>query len=353
MNDFEISDLLLFCQVVDSGSLSEAAKRSGRTRSAVSQRLGRLEERLGARLLLRTTRHLELTEEGQSLYQRGKVFEELYQDTLESLSARKGELQGAITMTYPAAISRSIVQPAIRDFLEQHPAVSLELIPSDKPLNLVNEQLDLALRVGQPEDSSLTCLRLGSLRDVLCFSPQLPGAERLSDDRQPDTDESRISAGMQPDQRSAPQKGNPSPEEEPEQGTQPGEDHNKAFLERLRDLPHLACPWQAGALHYRFPSGDRPLGLKVSPRIRCHSMQEAHTLVQAGLGIGFLPEVMIRDDLEQGRLRACPLQPEGQLNPVYALHPYRQLVPARVRALLTRLQAQFREAGRTKAGEEA
>lgn len=164
-------DLETFATVVDLGSFSAAAERLGSAKSAVSRRVTRLEQRLGARLLNRTTRRLSLTEAGRSLYERAKrILADL--DEAEQIAASThGTLRGRLKVAAPLSFGLLHLQPALTAFLSAHPQLEIELDLNDRQIDLVAEGYDLAIRIGRLADSSLVARRVCSIRRVTVASP--------------------------------------------------------------------------------------------------------------------------------------------------------------------------------------
>lgn len=168
-----LDELVSFVDIVESGSLSGASRRSGLALSAVSRRLKDLEARLGTTLLQRTTRTQRLTEEGQAFYQRCRqILDDL--NAAEALMMhRTGQLTGRIRMTAPASFAVHHLSDLITDFLQAHPDISIDLDLSDRRVDLLEEGFDLAIRIGSLEDSTLIAKRLTRIRHVPCASPSL------------------------------------------------------------------------------------------------------------------------------------------------------------------------------------
>src|SRR5258708_859086 len=148
------SEMAAFVRVVDSKGFSAAAPAMGLTPSAVSKLVTRLETRLGVRLLQRTTRALHLTEEGDAFYAAARrIVAEI--ETLESQITDGGATpQGLLRVTTPLAFATHQLAPVLSEFLERHPAVQLELLPTDRVIDMVEEGVDIAIRIGRLADSS-------------------------------------------------------------------------------------------------------------------------------------------------------------------------------------------------------
>jgi len=166
-----LEGLPVFVRVVREGSFSAAARVLELTPSAVSKQIGRLEDRLTVRLFNRTTRRLSLTEEGAAFYERASRILADLEDAAESVSSLKAVPRGRLRVTLPTAFGILHLLPALPDFMARHPEVTLEIDLNDRFVNMIEEGFDLALRVGDLEDSSLIGRRLAANRRVLAAAP--------------------------------------------------------------------------------------------------------------------------------------------------------------------------------------
>jgi len=161
-----------FVQVVDSGSYTKAAQQLGLHKATVSQQIQQLEDKLGTRLLARTTRSVSPTAEGQSFYQHaGSILQQL--DEAEAMLRKGGSTAaGHLRVDVPVAMGRLVFAPEIRAFLERYPKITLELGCTDRSTDLVKDGVDIALRGGALPESSLAARRVGELRFALCAAPR-------------------------------------------------------------------------------------------------------------------------------------------------------------------------------------
>lgn len=170
MSQFE--EMRTFVRVVESGSISKAAEQLGIAKSGVSRRLAELEERLGVRLLNRTTRRSSLTEAGQAYYQ-GAV--KLLMDISELDAATAdtdATLEGALRLAVPLSFGLCHLSPAIDDFMRLHPGLTINIDFSDRQIDLVEQGVDLAIRIADLSDSTLQARRICPVRLLLCASPK-------------------------------------------------------------------------------------------------------------------------------------------------------------------------------------
>lgn len=160
-----------FVAATEMGSLAAAARAAGVSLSAVSRSLGRLERDLGARLLARTTRSLSLTPGGREYYERAKRILEELAEADSALAQESSEPSGRLSISAPALFGREFVAPAVTDFLGRHPKLVVNLVLSDRYLDLVEEGVDVSVRTGRLDDSSLVALRVGAYRRAVVASP--------------------------------------------------------------------------------------------------------------------------------------------------------------------------------------
>lgn len=166
-----IEALITFKTVLDTGSFSAAAERLGQTPSGVSRTISRLEKQLGMALIKRTTRRLDLTEEGEWLLGKAiKILDEL-QETEEQLAARLLQPSGLVRINAATPTLNHILAPMIAEFMDAYPLIRLELVSGETVVDLIEERADLAIRIGTLSDSTLNARQLGSSRIRLLASP--------------------------------------------------------------------------------------------------------------------------------------------------------------------------------------
>ncbi|MFK0382878.1 LysR family transcriptional regulator [Agrobacterium sp. NPDC090273] len=169
MDRFDAMSVLL--AVVDAGSLSAGARRLHAPLATVSRKVADLEKHLGVRLVLRTRRGLTLTDEGRSYVAASRrILEEL--DAVErQASGDYGALRGGLHMTAPVTFGERHVLPIALEFLKEQPEINLRLTLADRQISLADEHVDVALRIGHLADSALIATRVGTVRRVVCASP--------------------------------------------------------------------------------------------------------------------------------------------------------------------------------------
>jgi DNA-binding transcriptional LysR family regulator len=169
MNRLESMSILV--AVVDSGSLSAAARRLGMPLATVSRKVGELESHLKTRLLHRTTRQLSLTEAGSSYV---AACRRILEEIGEAERAATGEYaapKGELVVTAPVVFGRLHVVPVVADFLAHYPEIDISLVLTDRVVHLMDEHADVAVRIGELPDSTLMATGVGTVRRVICASP--------------------------------------------------------------------------------------------------------------------------------------------------------------------------------------
>lgn len=159
-----------FVQVVDQGSFTRAANALHSNRPSVTKAVQRLELELGIRLLHRTTRKLSLTAEGEEFYERCQHLLREVADTFDLFSPTR-PAKGRLRIDLPSALAKSIIIPSLPVFRRDYPCIDIILRCSDRPVDLVEEGADCAVRLGQLEDSSLVARRIGAIPMVTCAAP--------------------------------------------------------------------------------------------------------------------------------------------------------------------------------------
>lgn len=159
--------MFVFVKVVQAGSFSQAAKQLGMPNSTVSSKISSLEKRLGVTLLHRTTRQLHVTQEGQTFFARCVRGLEELKFAEEEVTLKQKEPQGTLRVTAPALLGSSLLPEVISKFIKLYPKMKIEFILSDKMVDLVSEGIDLAIRAGELNDSSLIAKKIG----VSYFAP--------------------------------------------------------------------------------------------------------------------------------------------------------------------------------------
>lgn len=285
-----------FVHAVETGSFTAAAARMGVSKSATGKNVARLEERLGIQLLNRTTRSLNPTAEGQTYYQSClKILEELTAaETL--LASQKRIVSGTLRINLPISFGRLCVLPVLNEVVDRNPELHLDISFTDRQIDLVEEHIDLVVRIGDPGDhASLTGRRIGVQRSIICAAPAYL-------DR----------------------RGRPSCVEELV--------HHDclAFAKESRPLPWTVCG-----------PGGTVRQFTVRPR---HTISHGEALRDAtvnGLGLAYLSNWLATDDLRKGRLEAVPIPTPEEDVSITALWPRSRDLAPKVRVVVDALVEAF------------
>ena len=292
MEQFEPNDLLIFARVADAGSFSRAAERLRLPKSTVSRRISLLEERLGERLMVRTTRRLRLTEFGERLLEHARRVATEVDDVTSLAEHRRDRPVGRLRVAMPSDLAILLLADALAAFAALHPAVSLELDLSARRVDLLGENVDLAVRIGTPpEDALLAARRVGVFPIGLYAAPSY-----LADRGEP----------VSPD--------------------------DLAMHDALRLLGRDGEP-----ARWRLLQGERSWEGLAPGRVSANSPDLLIRLARSGAGIAAVPEVLAGPAVRRGELRR--ILPGWCLPPhtVWALFPGRRLMPTKVRAFLDML----------------
>lgn len=165
------AELEIFARVVSAGSLSAAGREMGLSPAVVSKRLRKLEDRLGTRLLQRTTRQIALTEAGQGFYERIVAVLAAVEEAEAFVSRRSAQARGTLKISAPTSFGRMHVAPHLTAFMEAHPDLSINLVLSDEFVDIVADGFDLAIRIAELPDSSLVARRLAPVERLLVAAP--------------------------------------------------------------------------------------------------------------------------------------------------------------------------------------
>ncbi len=165
------SEMAAFVRVVDSNGFSAAAPALGLSPSAVSKLITRLESRLGVRLLQRTTRSLHLTQEGEVFYAAARRIVSDIEALESQLVGQSATPSGLLRVTTSLAFSTHQLAPVLSEFLARHPLVQVELLPTDRVVDMVEEGVDVAIRIGRLADTSFMARKIGEDRRLICAAP--------------------------------------------------------------------------------------------------------------------------------------------------------------------------------------
>lgn len=171
MNPNLLPDLATFVLIIDQGSFTAAAKATGATPSAISRSVSRLERALGSKLLHRTTRKLALSDTGKMVYEHAQEMLNAAQMAMDSGSSRQQVAQGKLTVSVPKAVGRFVIHPLMAEFFERYPDVDVCLRLEDRYMDLIDDGVDLALRISQSPSPGLYGKALMPVSHVICATP--------------------------------------------------------------------------------------------------------------------------------------------------------------------------------------
>ena len=275
--------LVAFVRTVDAGSFASAARLIGASPSAVSKSVARLEQRLGVRLLQRSTRTLGPTAEGAAYYERVAPHLRAIEEADDIVQVPE-TVRGLLRVTVPSTFGRPMIAAWAGSFLDRYPDIKLELSVTDRRVDLIRESFDIAVRIGELQDTSLIGRSLGVLRYVLVASPRYL------------------------DRRGMPRS--------------------------IDDLKQHAC--------LRYLRAGRPFpftfadGTRIVPEGHFDT-DDAQYLIEAaleGAGITRFMRLAIQDDLANGRLRIVLPEIPMVAEPIHVLHPFGRQLPLRVRVFI-------------------
>nr|WP_243748679.1 LysR family transcriptional regulator [Pseudomaricurvus alcaniphilus] len=166
-----MSDIVVFAKVVESGSFTAAAEHLSLSKSVVSKYVTRLEERLGARLLNRTTRRISLTEIGATFYRQSQQGLQVLEDAAAEVSRLQGEPRGTLRINAPMSFGVLHLAPAIPDFLSRYPELAVDVQFDDRKVDVIEGAFDVSIRIADIADSSLVARRIAPCRHVLVAAP--------------------------------------------------------------------------------------------------------------------------------------------------------------------------------------
>jgi DNA-binding transcriptional LysR family regulator len=288
--------MAVFVRAVETGGFSSAARMLGLTPSAVSKVISRLEDRLGVRLLHRTTRTLSLTHEGVAFYQRSiRILREI-DEAEQAISQFHAAPRGTLKVNAAVAFATYQIVPLLPEFLGLYQDIHLELTVNDRVVDLLEEGVDVAIRIGARIDSSLVSRQLAEDRRLICAAPSY--LER------------------------------------------------RGVPETPEDLLHHNClAWignQGGLNDWPFVGPDGPEVISVSGNAEVNSGETLYEMTLAGLGIARIAEFRVGADIKAGRLVSLLAdQHRPDVLPIHAVYPHRRHLLPKVRAFVDFLVWKF------------
>ena len=282
------NELSLFSLVVEAKSFNKAAEVAGISTPALSKKITKLENELGVQLLYRTTRRLRLTEAGEILYHHAKNIHRQVTDAVSAVSNFSQGLCGTIKMTVPTITGELLLAEVVAEFCHKHPNLTIDMRLENQFIDLIKEGLDLAIRTGVLEDSSLIAKPLIESSWVVCCAP------------------SYIKTNGQPQ-----------------------------ILEQLTEHNCLAYTYQdKGAFDWRFTQDGQRLTVRINGNFATNNAQALRKAALAGCGIAYIPRCSVYEDLNQGRLVEILTDYQPRSLGIYAVYPYTRHQPEKIRLLI-------------------
>jgi DNA-binding transcriptional LysR family regulator len=291
-----LNDIMVFLAIADSGSFVGGGEALGLTRSAAGKAIGRLEERLAVRLFNRTTRSINLTDEGRTFYEHGLQIVASVEAAEASVAEHGGKPKGVLRLTVPDAFGRLVILPIIQQYLNQWPDVQVDVSLSDRVADLFDEGFDLAIRIGVTStDNRLVSRIVAKYQAFLCAAPSYLERQGIP-----------------------------------------------ATIEELaaHDCLIFSSRTQRQTWRARIADGSWTK-INGRSRLRLDSGAAIRDAAVAGLGIGMLPEFLVARELKDGQL--VRLLPEAELDEVkiVTFYPTKRFLEPRVRRFIDLMVAQL------------
>ncbi|EJL38433.1 transcriptional regulator [Caulobacter sp. AP07] len=280
-----LDELAMLVAVIDAGGLAAAGRKLRKSPAAMTRALAALEERMGARLIERTTRRLAPTEAGRDLADRARRLLADYEIALQAPAP--DAVRGTLRVTGPTVFGRRHLTPVVSDFLADHPGVRADLTLHDRNLDLIEGELHVALRIGPLADSNLLVRRLGAVRRLVVASPDYLA---------------RCGVPLEPADLSA---------------------HDTILTTVISATPE-----------WRFEAQGRVRAVRLEPRLQINHVEAALSAIRAGRGVGRALSYQVAEDLAAGRLVRLLRDFEPPPLPVQLLTAGGRFMPPLVRAFL-------------------
>jgi DNA-binding transcriptional LysR family regulator len=286
-----------FVRIVETGSLTAAANERGTSLPTVVRTLAALEQDLGVRLLNRTTRRIHLTDDGAEYLERCRIILSAVEEADEALVSRRGELQGKLTVTASVQFGRRFIGPILTQFLEHNSGLTADLLLLDRVVNLVEEGIDVAIRIAQLRDSSLIAVPVGQVRRVICASEQYLARHGVPQD--------------------------------------------PADAVRHRCVRHTVLTPRS---EWNFRVDQRNVSIPISPVLTSNEIESVLNACISGLGLGMFLSYMVAPYVGGGQLTYVLEQFEVEPVPVQIVYSASRLMSNRVRAFVDYCASELRRA---------
>ncbi|WFU39086.1 LysR family transcriptional regulator [Bradyrhizobium sp. CB82] len=289
-----LSPMKTFVRVVEASSFTAIASEQNTTQPTISRQIAALEDHLGARLLTRTTRAVTLTDDGRAFYEHALRALEAVSEAEGAVGRRRAKPSGTLRLTTPVVFGRLHIVPRLATFLARNRELSIDLVMSDTFIDLVEQGLDVAIRVGEITDPGLVTKRIGMVRRITVAAPAY-----LKRRRTPKT----------PDDLA---------------------DHDCIVYSRL-----------ATGNRWFFERPQGPLTVDVKGRFRADNSEGVREAVVSGLGIAVIPAFAFVDEIKSGAVTVLLKDYEPKRLPLSAVYASRRFVPLKVRAIIDHLAHEF------------
>ena len=296
MDRFEAMSMLL--SAVDRGSLSAASRELRVPLPTLSRKISDLEARLGTRLLTRTTRKLSLTDAGAAYVGAARRILEQVEDAERTAAGEFTTPRGELVLTAPILFGRLHVLPLVIEFLALYPDIDVRLMLSDRNVDLIDDHVDMAVRIGELPDSAMIATRVGAMRTVICASPALLAGH----------------------------------------GTPMG-------IADLAGLPCVSFDMFGAAPTWllRAQGAKIPIGIAIRVRLSVSTAEAAIEAAEAGVGATRVLHYQAADALARGTLAIILAEAEPAPLPVHIVHPGRGMLPLKTRSFLDFAVPRLRE----------
>jgi DNA-binding transcriptional LysR family regulator len=293
--------------VVETGSFTAASERLGMSKALVSKYISEVEDSLGVRLLNRSTRRLALTEAGQRYYDQALPLLEEFEEMVDSVTGEQSSPRGLLRISVPVTFGEMSLAPLIPKFLQQYPDIGVDLQLSDKMIDMLEEGIDVVIRIGGVDDSSLIAKHIQTLPLVLCASPDYI------------------------ESRGRPERPEELAKKPPEELSDKLAKHDCIIDSNFRIGKHwpMICP------------KNITTSVEVSSRIMANSPRAVKEITLAGGGIGMIPRFIVQDALDDGRLEEILPEYRTLEFGLFAIYPHRRYLSRKVRCFIDFLVVEF------------
>ncbi|WP_312054209.1 LysR family transcriptional regulator [Pantoea brenneri] len=282
-----------FIRIVESGNLSAAAAQLGTTQPTISRRLQTLEQRLGLKLILRTTHALKLTDDGERCYAQARQLLATWHALEDELTGASDDPVGTLRVRAPHAFGQDQLIAPLVDYLRRYPRLNIEWMLNDRTPDFMAENVDCAIQVGAPTDPSVVAILLAEVPRIVVASPDLLA-------RQPPIE----------------------------------------LVEQLRDLPWLALTsFYRNEVALQKIDDGQPVNLAITPRLSSDSLYAVRKAALAGMGAAIVSSWVVQQDLAEGRLIQLTPQWQAPPLPIWLTYPWASYYPARLQHFFSMIKA--------------